>query len=703
MALSYRIRIFLIQVLFVSIIDQVLPDRTSLKIYQPIQAEFYCFRRLNGTHEFGCSSERSGNVGVIHVVSTEEDVQFILDDDSGVKYIAALRSDFFNMGNMTKLQDSGRVTGVIVLRSRQDLPEEGFSPDSTCPNDGFGLYSDHNQYSGCKKVSWNAKNPGTDMFFTRWNFPIFLVDNETSIDIIVNKCFNSYNLPTKGTHERKWPLCAAQLRSRMSAAKDSVTCIRRSENLVTMNPLRYCDPLTDRNVISTLYPTSNEKPVSDRSVVVVGARLDTFSMFDGLAPGAHSSVSSFVTLLIAAQMLNQLKVAQKPEFVKNNVLFVLFNGEAFDYIGSSRIVYDMEKGQFPLVNQSGSAKVQPANLALKHISHFVELSQVAPLGESSTIYLHTDPVSTGSAEVNQTVKDLVEQIKRAAEAQPLELTVEASPHEQPLPPSSVQRFLKKDKNIASVVITNHNKQFLNRYYNSYLDTWENLNSTGWDLQAVAKQLTKLAAAVASAVFKVITGEDAKGLALDKFRTVELLECYVLNASCALFGEVTNKASVSAMRSKPFPLYVSVDPNGRTINPSTVLTRLVMAYLTGEHLKKVTKENCSSLADSDKLQQYIWMDGPDTNETGLCVRSTTMMTLARSPAHELKDWSTREYSTWTESVWEEASLQVFLMPSFRQEVSVLIGGIAVFLVSLLTVHCLNQKALVLFTPRALVGI
>ncbi|KAL1471807.1 hypothetical protein MTO96_023464 [Rhipicephalus appendiculatus] len=672
MALSYRIRIFLIQVLFISIIDQVLPDRTSLKIYQPIQADFYCFRRLNGTHEFGCSSERSGNVGVIHVVSTEEDVQFILDDDSGIKYVAALRSDFFNMGNMTKLQDSGRVTGVIVLRSRQNLPDEGFSPDSTCPNDGFGLYSDHNQYSSCKKVSWNPKNPGTDMFFTRWNFPIFLVDNETSIDIIVNKCFNEHNLPDKGSHERKWPLCAAQLRSRMSAAKDSVTCIRRSENLVTMNPLRYCDPLTDRNVISTLYATTTEKAVSNRSVVVVGARLDTFSMFDGLAPGADSSVSGFVTLLIAAQMLNQLKVAQKPEFEKNNVLFVLFNGEAFDYIGSSRIVYDMEKGQFPLVGR---------------------LAKWRHWEIPSTVYLHTDPVSTASAEVNQTVNNLVEQITKAAQAQYLELTVEASPHEQPLPPSSVQRFLKKDKNIATVVISNHDKQFLNRYYNSYLDSWENLNSTGLDLQAVAKHLTKVAAAVASAVFKVITGEDAKDLALDKFRTVELLECYILNASCALFGEEAN----------PSPLYVSVDPNGRTINPSTVLTRLVMAYLTGEHLKKVTKENCTSLADADRLHQYSWMDGPDVNETGLCVRSTTMMTLARSPAHELKDWSTREYSTWTESVWEEASLQVFLMPSFRQEVSVLVGGISVFLISLLTVHCVNQQALVLFTPRALVGI
>ena len=32
---------------------------------------------------------------------------------------------------------------------------------------------------------------------------------------------------------------------------------------------------------------------------------------------------------------------------KKNVLFALLNGEAFDYIGSSRMVYDMEKGDFP--------------------------------------------------------------------------------------------------------------------------------------------------------------------------------------------------------------------------------------------------------------------------------------------------------------------------------------------------------------------
>jgi len=48
-------------------------------------------------------------------------------------------------------------------------------------------------------------------------------------------------------------------------------------------------------------------------------------------------------------------------------MFILFNGEAYDYIGSSRVAYDMLDGNFPnnliKLNQS-------------HVGLFVELSQI---------------------------------------------------------------------------------------------------------------------------------------------------------------------------------------------------------------------------------------------------------------------------------------------------------------------------------------
>lgn len=48
-------------------------------------------------------------------------------------------------------------------------------------------------------------------------------------------------------------------------------------------------------------------------------------------------------------------------------MFILFNGEAYDYIGSSRVAYDMLKGNFPN---------NIVKLNQDHIGLFVELSQI---------------------------------------------------------------------------------------------------------------------------------------------------------------------------------------------------------------------------------------------------------------------------------------------------------------------------------------
>lgn len=58
------------------------------------------------------------------------------------------------------------------------------------------------------------------------------------------------------------------------------------------------------------------------------------------------SLISFATLLSTAQFLAQL-LPERIVSDKPNVLFVLFNGESYDFIGSQRFVYDVKKGFFP--------------------------------------------------------------------------------------------------------------------------------------------------------------------------------------------------------------------------------------------------------------------------------------------------------------------------------------------------------------------
>lgn len=78
-------------------------------------------------------------------------------------------------------------------------------------------------------------------------------------------------------------------------------------------------------------------------------------------------------------------------FSDNNVLFLLLNGESYDYIGSSRVVWDMKNGVFPM-KRSSSATREPPALYLHNIALFVELGQISTLGEvqgnETTFFFH---------------------------------------------------------------------------------------------------------------------------------------------------------------------------------------------------------------------------------------------------------------------------------------------------------------------------
>jgi nicastrin len=76
-------------------------------------------------------------------------------------------------------------------------------------------------------------------------------------------------------------------------------------------------------------------------VIVISARMDSASLFEGLARGADSAGTGIATLLAIVKQLSIFKDE------------ILFHGESFGYIGSSRMVYDMKKGDFPLgINES---------------------------------------------------------------------------------------------------------------------------------------------------------------------------------------------------------------------------------------------------------------------------------------------------------------------------------------------------------------
>ena len=55
----------------------------------------FCFRRTNGTHEIGCSSDLNGNVGVVHVVGDGADLDWVVEKGPHAPYMAVFFPEMF--------------------------------------------------------------------------------------------------------------------------------------------------------------------------------------------------------------------------------------------------------------------------------------------------------------------------------------------------------------------------------------------------------------------------------------------------------------------------------------------------------------------------------------------------------------------------------------------------------------------------------
>uniref|UniRef100_A0A2I3TWA0 Nicastrin n=1 Tax=Pan troglodytes TaxID=9598 RepID=A0A2I3TWA0_PANTR len=676
------------------------------KIYIPLNKTAPCVRLLNATHQIGCQSSISGDTGVIHVVEKEEDLQWVLTDGPNPPYMVLLESKHFTRDLMEKLKGrTSRIAGLAVSLTKPS-PASGFSPSVQCPNDGFGVYSNSYgpEFAHCREIQWNSL--GNGLAYEDFSFPIFLLEDENETKVI-KQCYQDHNLSQNGSAPT-FPLCAMQLFSHMHAVISTATCMRRSsiQSTFSINPEIVCDPLSDYNVWSMLKPintTGTLKP--DDRVVVAATRLDSRSFFWNVAPGAESAVASFVTQLAAAEALQK---APDVTTLPRNVMFVFFQGETFDYIGSSRMVYDMEKGKFPV--------------QLENVDSFVELGQVCmaqnrrlilsvALRTSLELWMHTDPVSQKNESVRNQVEDLLATLEKSGAGVPA-VILRRTNQSQPLPPSSLQRFLRA-RNISGVVLADHSGAFHNKYYQSIYDTAENINvsypewlSPEEDLNFVtdtAKALADVATVLGRALYELAGGTNfSDTVQADPQTVTRLLYGFLIKANNSWFQSILRQDLRSYLGDGPLQHYIAVSSPTNT----TYVVQYALANLTGT-VVNLTREQCqdpSKVPSENKdLYEYSWVQGPlhsnETDRLPRCVRSTARLARALSPAFELSQWSSTEYSTWTESRWKDIRARIFLIASKELELITLTVGFGILIFSLIVTYCINAKADVLFiAPR-----
>ncbi|XP_042354427.1 nicastrin [Plectropomus leopardus] len=663
------------------------------KIYVHLNNTVPCVRLLNATHQIGCQSHLSGNVGVLHVLESEENLDWVLRTGPNPPYVVILESLLFTRSIMMKLKNgSGRVAGVAVVAPNTN-PLEGFSPHTTCPNENTGVYTDSYDptMAHCNVTVWNPL--GNGLSYEEYDFPIFSLkdDNDTQV---IRQCYMDHNRAVNGSNPQ-YPLCAMQLYSHMSAVTDTATCMRRNDINFSISPEMVCDPLGDYNVWGSTRPinTTAKGHKMWESVVIAAARLDSRSFFFEVAPGVESGVSGFVTLLAAAHALRNATQEAPPN---RTIFYTFFQGETFDYIGSSRMVYDMENSNFAV--------------DLDNVHSVLEIGQVG-LRADSRLWLHSDPVSRKNSSVNEEVRKLIENLQLAATN--LSVSVSEPSFSQPLPPSSFQRFLRV-RPFPGIVIEDHQSAFTNRFYESMYDNAEYLNISYPPnlspeeqldhLTDTAKALTEVATTVARALYVQAGGAQTQlsSINADPQIVTRMLYGFLVRSNNSWFQQLVPSDLNSHLTDKPTNFYVGVTQQSSV---PTLLVQHLLANLTGITVN-ISKENCQNqrMDENDKeskhMYSYMWVQGAaplnSTKREGYCVRSTVRLTKALSPAFDLREFTSKDYSTWTESRWKSIKGRIFLVASHELEMLTLGVGVGVLLTSLLLTYIMSSKADILFS-------
>uniref|UniRef100_A0A1B0D3C3 Histone deacetylase n=1 Tax=Phlebotomus papatasi TaxID=29031 RepID=A0A1B0D3C3_PHLPP len=425
-----------------------------------------------------------------------------------------------------------------------------------------------------------------------------------------------------------------------------------------------------RNVFATLFPREIVAPDKrqvdpEEEIIVVSARMDTASMFDGEGAGAMGSLVPYAVLMQTAHLLAKL-LPQKPE-TQTNVLFILFNGESFDYIGSQRFVWDLQHGEFPYKSH------QTKPLSLDNIKFLVDLGVMDTLNLLNLYHATDFPWASQFGQL----------MTKYSSKFDMNITT-INRMQGNLPPTSGQSFLRENLNFPAVVV---NSPPTNRFYHSIFDDEFNINYiyantsknflTLEDLKSPSAHFTNdsiqigirnIASILGFSLYEMITKKEYEDtLGASAVYSDEFLYCFLISAQCPILNAiVTDNATLYPY---PPPRYISVH---RTSNQRSVIyTHGIFGLTVGQKLDGVARENCT-------IPPRIWY--PGFGRHGECHLTTQNISLAISPAFKDTNynWTSGRYSTWTESTWSAISARIFLRPSTHHEALTLALGLTIMI-------------------------
>ncbi|GFR49894.1 hypothetical protein Agub_g11998 [Astrephomene gubernaculifera] len=437
-----------------------------------------------------------------------------------------------------------QVAGVLVDPTSGLPARQSVAP--TFPGAAFAPYS-------APSYVWNPAGTGFNRHF--FGIPMYILTGALANETSWRAAYNAENKLKGGRH-------VARMQLPMQAEGNSSQCIQENT----------CLPVGGYGVWTALPPLpdpSYNTTGSARPITLLLAQTDSNSLFHDATRAAGTATSGLVACLVALNLLARAGLAGT---YGRQLAFAALPGEAFDFMGSKRLLYEMSLN---------SSYVQGLRLDL--IDQVLEVGQVGSAFDDarnrSSFFVHSQRTAGfGNASA------LLAAAQTAATLEAPQVSVQSASAANPgIPPSSLMSFLRVKPSIAGAVLSDFDSAFTNPYYQSDFDIGTNVS-----LEAlvdasllVARTLHLLAASPATPPLQL-----NRTLAL--YLVADLVVCLVwdtpgmrcptaallMSPDIQVFYDGTTSAAVSAY---PGVLpWVDADPKASRSKPN--LARFLFNYL-----------------------------------------------------------------------------------------------------------------------------
>ncbi|XP_038721111.1 nicastrin isoform X1 [Tripterygium wilfordii] len=610
---------------------------------------FPCVRLLNLSGEIGCSNPGRDKV-VAPVVRFKKDME--LSHSSAILVsLDEFQYLFDRISNDSSLAKN--IAGVLVesgTEIQNKLKE--FSPAYKFPEAEFAPY---------QSISHEWNPIGSGAMWKAYNFPVFLLSESGTVTLQEVALKNEKK-------KRSYTVDVAEFDVVMQTTKygtrDSESCLKEQT----------CLPLGGYSVWSSLPPINVSSLDTPKPIILAVATMDAASFFRDKSLGADSPISGLIAMLAAVDALSRVDGLDS---LSKQLVFTVFTGEAWGYLGSRRFLLELDLGSDP-VN----------GLSNKLIETVLEIGSVGKgfSQDNKTFFAHTAGVSSAT---NQTIIAL-ERAQASLKSEHVMISM-PSISNPGIPPSSLMVFLRKNPQTSGVVLEDFDSAFANKFYHSHLDDVSNINSSAI---AAAGSLIARTLYILASNSKDSSISSLSAINVNASLVQELMDC-LLNCEPGMYCELV-KNYISPTNKCPSH-YAGVIQGEPSSTPYLGLvddvSRFVWNFLADK--TSIPKEN-SSLCSQDCGNEGELCLRSEMKGKGTCVVSTTRYVPAYSTRlkFESETWNLLPENSsdpmgmldpvWTESNWATIGLRVYTVQDSAYDRIVLLAGIAVTVLAYLAI-------------------